>query len=500
VLIDRLSLVDVAKKVVGVGSVGTRCLIMLLEAGDGTPLPSRIILSPAGSWRSRHHSQESWIAPASSQLYFDVRGGIAMRQFRLLILVAAAGLLVAGHATAYDFPFENPLLATVVGTPSHYQADLPEDPPRKTLEITIKPPGQIPEIFWYDRVLRYSFLEQKQPAPLIFVIAGTGGGHTGRTVDILQQVFYKAGFHVISLPSPTHSNFVTAASTTSVPGHAYDDAKDLYKVMEAAYAQVKDQIEVTDFFLTGFSLGGFNSAFIARLDEGRRIFNFKKVLLLCPPVSLYNSVNILDAMLDDNVPMDAAGIGAHMDRVIGKLGEVYQENQQVEFVGDFLYTAYQQLSPDEEALKGIIGLAFRFSSTNMAFTSDVMSNAGYLVRKNTRLSTPTSLTPFAITGFRTTFANYLDGIMLPYFSARDTSLNRDRLIALSNLQEIESYLSAADHIGMMTNADEIIFAPGELDYLRKLFGTRATIYPRGGHCGNLAYPDNVEDMTAFFRD
>jgi len=38
ILIDRFSLVDVAKKVIGVGSVGTRCLIMLLEAGDGTPL------------------------------------------------------------------------------------------------------------------------------------------------------------------------------------------------------------------------------------------------------------------------------------------------------------------------------------------------------------------------------------------------------------------------------------------------------------------------------
>ena len=38
VLIDRFSLVDFARKVVGVGSVGTRCLIMLLEAGDGTPL------------------------------------------------------------------------------------------------------------------------------------------------------------------------------------------------------------------------------------------------------------------------------------------------------------------------------------------------------------------------------------------------------------------------------------------------------------------------------
>ncbi len=36
--IDRFSMVDVARKVVGVGSVGTRCLIVLLEAGDGTPL------------------------------------------------------------------------------------------------------------------------------------------------------------------------------------------------------------------------------------------------------------------------------------------------------------------------------------------------------------------------------------------------------------------------------------------------------------------------------
>jgi len=37
-LFDRFALVDIARKVVGVGSVGTRCLIALFEAGDGTPL------------------------------------------------------------------------------------------------------------------------------------------------------------------------------------------------------------------------------------------------------------------------------------------------------------------------------------------------------------------------------------------------------------------------------------------------------------------------------
>lgn len=38
VLLDRYSLTDLARKVVGVGSVGTRCLIALFESGDGEPL------------------------------------------------------------------------------------------------------------------------------------------------------------------------------------------------------------------------------------------------------------------------------------------------------------------------------------------------------------------------------------------------------------------------------------------------------------------------------
>jgi uncharacterized protein (DUF2252 family) len=37
-LLDRYAVVDFAHKVVGVGSVGTRCLIVLMESGDGEPL------------------------------------------------------------------------------------------------------------------------------------------------------------------------------------------------------------------------------------------------------------------------------------------------------------------------------------------------------------------------------------------------------------------------------------------------------------------------------
>ena len=38
ILFDRFKLIDIAKKVVGVGSVGTRCMLLLFVSGDGTPL------------------------------------------------------------------------------------------------------------------------------------------------------------------------------------------------------------------------------------------------------------------------------------------------------------------------------------------------------------------------------------------------------------------------------------------------------------------------------
>jgi len=63
-LFDRFTLVDVARKVVGVGSVGTRCLIALFQAGDGTPLflqlkqaTSSVLEAHLGASRFKHAGQ-----------------------------------------------------------------------------------------------------------------------------------------------------------------------------------------------------------------------------------------------------------------------------------------------------------------------------------------------------------------------------------------------------------------------------------------------------------
>ena len=50
-----------------------------------------------------------------------------------------------------------------------------------------------------------------------------------------------------------------------------------------------------------------------------------------------------------------------------------------------------------------------------------------------------------------------------------------------------------------TNADDLILGPGDLSFLRKTFGPRLSVYPLGGHCGNIDYRVNTDAMLEFFR-
>ncbi len=80
------------------------------------------------------------------------------------------------------------------------------------------PDREVPGALWNFTDLRYSYLQQKGSAPLIFLIAGTGASFQSAKMKGMQKAFYQAGFHVISLSSPTHPNFIVAASTSGVPG------------------------------------------------------------------------------------------------------------------------------------------------------------------------------------------------------------------------------------------------------------------------------------------
>jgi hypothetical protein len=66
-----------------------------------------------------------------------------------------------------------------------------------------------------------------------------------------------------------------------------------------------------------------------------------------------------------------------------------------------------------------------------------------------------------------------------------------------SLRRLEPYLQGADTVGLVHNADDIILAPGELQYLEGIFGARARVFPTGGHLGNLFHPDVIRAIVGF---
>ena len=206
----------------------------------------------------------------------------------------------AAPAAAYDYPIADPFLATVVGTPAPLRAPLPTDVPFKRRSIRVLE-REAPDALWYDQELRYSYAAQKGPAPLIFTIAGTGAAHDGSKNWLAARAFYSRGFHVVALGSPVSANFVVAASSSGVPGGAFDDAADLYRVMQKIRDELQGKLEITDYYLAGYSLGAFNAAYVSHLDAEQKAFGFRRVLMMNPPVRLYSSISLLDRMLE-NIP------------------------------------------------------------------------------------------------------------------------------------------------------------------------------------------------------
>jgi hypothetical protein len=423
---------------------------------------------------------------------------------RLAGLLAVCLLYAAGApARAYDYPIGSGMLASIIGTPLELQAAMPEKIPSRIHRLPpIKP---VPGVFWHQEGLEFSVARQPGRAPAVFLVAGTGAGHDSAKMKGLARALYGAGFHVLCFSSSTYLNFIVNASTTSLPGFLPDDTRDLYRVMEQAWALVKDDVDASEFLVGGYSLGGISAAFLAKHDETARSFNFRRALMINPPVDLYNSVTLLDGYLGNNVERGTSGL--FLDEVIEHVAVAYQPKQGMSMDEDFLYRAYQMSRDSKHSSwihaknpdQALVGLSFRISSAAMVFAGDVMSRAGYITSADKEFGDDESLEYYAYASTQVPFAQYVDELLLPAVIRERPGATREQLLREASLKGIEGWLRGNDKVWALSNADEIILAPGELDYMRNVLGPRIRVYPRGGHCGNILHRDTVSDIVAVLR-
>lgn len=421
-----------------------------------------------------------------------------IRRLAAIICLIVMPMIASAADERYGYPITGSYEATILGTPDRLKPQPPVKISARRLLLDVIPDLRKPDVFFYDEGLRCTLAYQDRKAPLVFLIAGTGAGDQSSKMEAMTRELYNAGFHVIALPSPTHPNFIISASRSHVPGDLTEDAEDLYRVMELVWSNVKGKIEVTDFYIGGYSLGGTQAAFVARLDEERKVFNFRKVLMVNPAVNLYSSVARIEGLLD-RIPGGARKIGPYFNKMLAKFSEFYRKGDFIEINDQFLYAAYKAKLFSEDESGALIGLAFRVSLAGMIFASDVMTNGGYVVPKNRLLAETDPLGDYFFVCIHLSFMDYFDEYFYPYFQKKRARLTREELIDSLGLKSIEGYLRISPKFGVITNEDDFILAPGELDYLRDLFEGRIKVYPRGGHLGNLEYRDNMADIVGFYK-
>lgn len=423
-----------------------------------------------------------------------------MIYLNVLIIFSLILLPLTGSAAddGYGYPIPGAYEATIMGTPAPLMAEYSARIRTRQLLLDVIPDRARPPIFFYDTGLRCTLAYQDHKAPLVFLIAGAGAGDRSAKLMSMMNSLYQAGFHVITLPSPTTANFIVSASKNSIAGNLSEDAADLYRVMEVAWKKVQGDIQVSSFSVGGYSLGASQAAFVAKLDEERRIFNFRRVLMINPPVSLYSSVVHIEELMK-KIPGGSNKQGIFFNRMLSKFSRFYRYGNNVAINDDFLYSIYKEKLFTQEETAGLIGLTFRINLAGTIFTSDVMTNSGYVVPKNRVLSTSDSLFDYFLVSTHLSFFDYFNEYLYPFFEKRQPGLDKQAFVDSLSLRSIEAYLKSAQKIGVMTNENDFILTADDLEYLRRIFDGRIKIYPRGGHLGNLEYKDNMAYMVNFFQ-
>ncbi|HCE33524.1 serine protein kinase PrkA [Fusobacterium sp.] len=409
-------------------------------------------------------------------------------------------LILSLTAFSYNFPIEDPYSATIIGSATMMTPGVSENIPLKVYEIQIKDKKEIPDVFWYASKFKFSFSKQKnKKAPLIFVLAGTGSDYSAIRVKFMQRIFHDAGYHTIAISSQMSQQFMISASTNAIPGMLIRDNEDIYKAMKLAYNKIKDQVDVTDFYIMGYSLGGANAAVLSYIDEKEKAFNFKRVFMVNPPVELYDSAVKLDKYLDDYTGGKSAGIERLLNTTLARVkGGLTSEYANIG--ADTIYEIVKGDILSETEKKAYIGLAFRLTSTDLNFISDFITKSHIYTKNPEKVDKFTNMKEYFKAVNFATFEDYVNKIGFPYYKKYNKDFTIEDLKREASLRVIEDYLRTSPKIAAVTNTDELILNEKDIDYLKDIFKDRLIIYPKGGHCGNMFYKENVDVMVKFINE
>jgi hypothetical protein len=373
-------------------------------------------------------------------------------------------------------------------------ASLPESVPLAEIDIALPWAQPVPDVFWFNRRLRVWFSAQTKPAPLAVVIAGTGGDGNTAKLSILRGALYGAGYHVLTMPSPTFPGFIVSTSSTGVAGDLWQDSHDLYAAMQQIIAHLPHRVHITDIDLLGYSLGGANAAVIKSIDAREGKLHIHRAVMINPPVSLFTSMARLDRLFALSIGPADAGIENLYRLLYAQLANLYRASDRVVLDEDFLLGAAAAVLKTDTQFAAAISLSFRLDLVDMFFAGDLYAGTGVVVDPKHPPKVGDSLEQTARVLRGKPFSEYFSRVFAPYYLRHRPNSSSRSLIAENRLDIIGDALRADGDYYAQTNSNDLILDRSELAWLRSTLGPRIVVYDHGGHLGNLGERAQIADM------
>jgi len=386
------------------------------------------------------------------------------------------------------------LRATVFGTPPQNMAPMPSKVPLVEINIGLPWARPVPDVFWFDRKLRVWFSPQDKPAPLAIVISGTGSDGNTAKLSVLRGALYGAGYHVLTMPSPTFPGFIVSTSSTGVAGDLMQDGHDLYAAMQQIIAHLPRKAKITEIDVLGYSLGGANAAIVKSIDAKEGKLKIHRAVMIDPPVSLFSSIGRLDKLFAISVGAGDDAIDALYRRLYAELANLYRASDRVEIDEDFILGAAASVLKTDAEFSAAIALSFRIDLVNVFFAGDLYAGTGIVVDPKHPPKVGDSLEETQRILRNKPFSEYFTKVFAPYYLKHRPNTTAASLIADNRLDIIGDALRNDSDYYAQANSDDLILDKQELAWLRDTLGSKIVVYDHGGHLGNVGERQQVSDM------
>jgi pimeloyl-ACP methyl ester carboxylesterase len=398
------------------------------------------------------------------------------------------------EAAGYKYPYRDPYLATATTAILSDNGAMP----RLKSQVVHVPglPGRNRLSSLEGRGdVSIALYRQNHPAPLIFILAGIGSNPYFGVAPYLASIFYQEGFHIVILPSPMSWNFALSASRSGAPGYTPADARDLYYVMQKSLPVLRGRysLKITGVNFVGVSLGALEGAYLSVIDADERKIGIGKYLLVNPPVDLSYAVKKLDEWnsLQDKFGKDKSK--EIVAKAVAIVESFSKERRDDPAVLDRLVKKFASFTAEE--LQFLIAENLQSQLPDLVYVTQVIHEQNILtaakdqVRK--RLQEAKDFT----------FMDYSEQIAVPLWRLQvaEPQADLESFIKRGSLARILDRLRGNSKVHIMHNADDFLAERKSIDELKEALGDQVTLYPYGGHLGNLWYSENKEHALRLFR-